>query len=90
MTGWSERRPSDPVMIMCRIGGTPRAPKSKSCLLNTVGNWSTAGSLPDSSDGDVPDIRNLEYFTETICVAGGSFFSLYSSCSPLLVFLAVG
>ena len=66
MTGRSERRPNDPMLILFRVRTChmPEEAEPSLSLSDTVGNWRTAGSLPDSKVGDVLGIRNPKDFRE--------------------------
>ena len=53
MTGRSERRPNDPMLILFRVRTCHMLKEAESSLLDKVGNCRRAGGLHDSKVGDV-------------------------------------
>ena len=53
MTGRSERRPSDPMLILFRVHTCHMPREVQPSLSDKAGNWRTASSLSDSKVGDV-------------------------------------
>jgi len=69
MTGRSERRPYDPMLILFRVHTCHVSKEVEPSLSDKAGNWRTSGSLPDSTVRDVSGIRDQKDFTERPCVS---------------------
>ena len=56
MTGQSERRFNNPMVILLIVSTCHMPKEAEPSLLNKMADWTTAGGLPDGSVGNISGI----------------------------------